>query len=71
MCKVTSSIVSKRDRRAKARARARHETINRRFKKFSVLSKRFRRDRSKHQICFLLLQLSSRLVLTLVISPTP
>ncbi len=31
-----------------ARARARHETLNRRFKQFSVIGKRFRHELSLH-----------------------
>ena len=37
---------------AMAKARARHETINRRFKIFKALSTTFRHDRNKHSICF-------------------
>lgn len=37
---------------AMAKARARHETINRRFKIYKALSSTFRHDRSKHHICF-------------------
>ncbi len=33
-------------------ARARHETVNRRFKQFSVLGTRFRHDKSLHSVCF-------------------
>ena len=50
--RVASSFVSKKDKRAKKKVRARHETINGRFKKYSILSTRFRHDRSKHQMCF-------------------
>ncbi len=32
--------------------RARHETVNRRFKQFAVLSNRFRHDKSSHSFCF-------------------
>jgi hypothetical protein len=37
----------------KARVRARHETINSRFKKFGILRKPFRHDISKHRMVFL------------------
>ena len=50
--RVASSIVSKKDKCAKGKACARHETINCCFKKYCVLSKFFRHDRSKHQNCF-------------------
>lgn len=32
--------------------RARHETVNRRLKQFSVLSSRFRHPLSRHSVCF-------------------
>jgi len=35
-----------------AQWRARHETINRRFKQFHVLQDVFRHDLTKHQVCF-------------------
>lgn len=38
---------------AMGRARARHETINRRFKQFGILSKCFRHHRSLHSYAFL------------------
>ena len=40
------------DQRMKAAARARHETINRRLKQWTVLSKVFRHDMDKHGLCF-------------------
>ena len=39
--------------RMKAEARARHETVNGRFKRFGVLRQRFRHDRLKHRPCAL------------------
>ena len=48
-----SCFVSKTDKRAKAKARARHKTINWHFKKFGVLSKVFRHKKpEKHKSCF-------------------
>ena len=34
-------------------ARARHETINGRFKRFNILGGKFRHDKDKHGICFM------------------
>ena len=39
-------------RRRKGLVRARHETVNRRFKQFNCLSRIFRHDVSKHSYCF-------------------
>ena len=51
--RVASCFVSKTDKRAKAKARARHETVNRHFKKLGVLSKVFQHKKlEKHKICF-------------------
>jgi hypothetical protein len=36
------------DQRMKAKARARHETINRRFKQWAIMGERFRADPSEH-----------------------
>ncbi len=35
-----------------AMARARHETVNRRFKQFSVIGQRFRHELTLHSSCF-------------------
>ena len=43
-------LAPKADRRSQWRAR--HETINRRFKQFHVLQDVFRHDLTKHQVCF-------------------
>ena len=43
--------VSRGDKVAKKMAMARHETINRRLKQFSVLGKRFRQSLNKHKFC--------------------
>jgi len=51
---VKDDCVSCSDRRAKRRARARHETVNKRVKQFSILTQTFRHDRSKHQAAFYL-----------------
>jgi hypothetical protein len=40
------------DQRMKQVARARHETINRRLKQFTVLSQVYRNDRGTHMYCF-------------------
>lgn len=34
------------------RARSRQETVNKRFKQFGCLSKRFRHDTTQHSVCF-------------------
>lgn len=41
-----------RERRRKCRARARQETVNRRFKQFGILSQRYRHDLRTHRIVF-------------------
>jgi len=41
-----------RHRKAMSRARARHETVNRRFKTWSCLKQVWRHDRSKHHLAF-------------------
>ena len=37
---------------SKGNVRARHETVNRRFKQFNCLHHRFRHDKEKHALCF-------------------
>ena len=47
-------FISKDDLLAKGRARARHETVNRRVKQFDCLAKTFRHhevDKHKHMFC--------------------
>ena len=41
------------DQKMKALARARHETVNRRFKQFGILSQRFRHSLNKHGAVFM------------------
>ena len=43
---------TKKEKKMKARARARHETCNKRFKQFQILKKPFRHNRSEHQKVF-------------------
>ena len=50
--RIPSGSVSNTDRRAMQKALARHETINRRFKCFSVLCDRFRHELRLHGKCF-------------------
>jgi hypothetical protein len=49
---VPSDCTSERHKLAKAKARARHETINRRFKHWQCLKQVFRHDRSKQSAVF-------------------
>ena len=49
---ITPDCLSEQERRLAATIRARHETINSRFKKFAVLRNRFRHHRSRHSYCF-------------------
>jgi DDE superfamily endonuclease len=44
--------VSYVDRKAKSRARSRHETVNRRLKQWGCLRQTFRHDRRVHKVCF-------------------
>ena len=46
------NIVSQTDKRAKSKARARHETVNKRFKQWSCLTQNFRHELWKHRLCF-------------------
>lgn len=46
------TVFSRADKRAKSKARARHETINARLKNFRALSSVFRHDRDLHQFVF-------------------
>lgn len=50
-CRTPHDYQSKADKRAKKKARARHETVNRRLKQFGCLGNRYRHSRSKHK-CF-------------------
>lgn len=47
-----NDYVSRSDRRAKKRARARHETVFGRMKMYDILTNVFRHDGSKHQTVF-------------------
>ena len=47
------NYLSRSDRRAKKKTRARHETVNKRLKDFRCLSSVFRHERRDHQPCFL------------------
>jgi hypothetical protein len=40
------------EKKQKARARARHETVNKRFKQFGILGSTFRHNLDKHQMVF-------------------
>ncbi len=48
----SDNVVSRTDARAKTRARARHETVNRRLKQWGCLKQTFRHDRHKHKEVF-------------------
>lgn len=50
--RLPRDYISISDRLAKEGARARHETVNRRFKQFGVLKQIFRHDKGKHKFCF-------------------
>ena len=47
-----NDYATKEEKRAKDLARARHETINRRFKQFGALQQQFRHPLKKHQMVF-------------------
>ena len=48
---VTPTGYNNPDDRMKSIARARHETVNSRFKRFGILRQRFRHDLLKHRCC--------------------
>jgi hypothetical protein len=48
----TPNGLNNNDQAMKAVARARHETVNRRFKQFSILERRFRHQVEKHGMVF-------------------
>jgi len=48
---ITPNGLNNRDSRIQTVIRARHETVNRRFKQFSVLGNRFRHPLEKHGLC--------------------
>jgi hypothetical protein len=50
--RTSDDVVSRADHKAKYRARARHETVNRRFKQWGCLKQVFRHDRCKHKDVF-------------------
>ena len=50
--KTPVDYIHHRERRRKCRARARQETVNRRFKQFAILSERYRHDLRTHKIVF-------------------
>ena len=51
-CRLPSEFVSQTDKRAKNKARARHETVNKRLKQWNVLKVEFRHPIGKHRVCF-------------------
>ena len=50
--KTPVDYITLRERKRKCRARARQETVNRRFKQFGILSQRYRHDLRTHKIVF-------------------
>jgi hypothetical protein len=50
--RTPNTAVSDADKRAKTRARAQHETINKRFKHWGCLKQTFRHDLRKHEHVF-------------------
>lgn len=51
-CVTPRKISNRAESKAASRFRANHERINGRFKRFSVLSSRFRHNLDKHAVCF-------------------
>ena len=51
-CRLPQEFVSYTDKRAKNKARARHETVNKRLKQFEVLKQKFRHPICNHRPCF-------------------
>jgi DDE superfamily endonuclease len=50
--RTPDDFVSQSDKRAKERARARHETVNRRLKQWRCMGQKWRHCRSKHKLAF-------------------
>ncbi|KAI2500891.1 hypothetical protein MHU86_13552 [Fragilaria crotonensis] len=50
--RTPDDFVSRTDRRAKGRARARHETVNRRLKQWGCMGQKWRHFRHKHKLAF-------------------
>jgi hypothetical protein len=50
---VTPNGLNNEDQRMRSLARARHETVNRRFKEFDILGRRFRHNVVKHGVAFM------------------
>jgi hypothetical protein len=50
--RTANDYVSQVDKKAKQRARARHETVNRRLKQFNCLKAVYRHDQDKHWMVF-------------------
>ena len=50
--RTPDDFVSQTDRRAKRRARARHETVNHRLKQWGCMGQRWRHLRYKHKLAF-------------------
>jgi hypothetical protein len=50
--RMPDDYVSSVDKRAKARSRARHETVNKRLKQWGCLKQTFRHARRDHKVCF-------------------
>lgn len=49
---VTPNGLNNMEQRQQSLVRARHETLNRRFKQFRALSQRFRHDLKRHRVVF-------------------
>jgi hypothetical protein len=50
--RTPEDYVSYIDKKAKSRARSRHETVNKRLKQWGCLNQTFRHDRRDHKLCF-------------------
>lgn len=69
--RTASDYVSRSDYRAKRKARARHETVNGRLKKFGCLSQRFRHPLAKHGAVFTAVAVVTQLSFDLGERPFP
>jgi DDE superfamily endonuclease len=69
--RTPDEFVSLTDRKAKSRARARHETVNKRLKQWGSLKQRFRHDLGKHKLVFAAVAVCTQLCFEMGEQPFP
>ena len=60
--RMPHDFVSMTDKKAKQRARARHETVNKRLKQWGCLKQTFRHKRNKHKLVFAAVAVCTQLI---------